>query len=100
MTGDGSTPENPGDSYYIPPAAGAGAKEAKKPEKPGEDWSGLAVIVLGAIVLFAGFQLFIVVMQLINTWIAAELVPVFTAAFDLAIIIACLWLIRKYVQKK
>ena len=52
------------------------------------------------IILITGFQLFLIIMQLINTWIADQYVPVFSAAFDVVIIVACIWLIRKYFQKK
>ena len=100
MTGDSNgqgTKEYP---VYIPPTAGPGAQSKPLPEvKKGDDWSGLAIVVLGLIIVFAGFQLFFTVMQLINTWIADELVPVFTAAFDIIIIAGGIWLIRKYVQK-
>jgi len=101
VTGDNSTQNTPENSYYIPPTAGPGGKEFKKPEKkPEEDWSGLAIIIFGLIILIAAFQLFIIIMQLINTWIADEFVPVFSAAFDVLIIVAGIWLIRNYFQKK
>lgn len=96
MTGDDSTQ----DAFYIPPTAGPGSKEPKKPEKKPEDWTGLVVVVAGVIILLAGFQLFIVVMQLINTWIADQFVPFVTAAFDILVIAAAIWLIWKYSEKK
>jgi hypothetical protein len=95
VTGD----DGPRDSYYIPPTAGPGAKEKPQINK-GDDWTGLVIIVFGMIILVAGFQLFLVVMQLINTWIADQLVPFFTAAFDILVIAAGIWLIRKYFLKK
>jgi hypothetical protein len=101
VTSDASIPDKKENSFYIPPAGGPAVKEKPLPEiQKGEDWSGLAIIVLGTIMLVAGFQLFLVIMQLINTWIADDLVPVFSAAFDVVIIAGGLWLIRKYVQKK
>ena len=101
MTGNDSTQDTQENLYYIPPTAGPMAKEPKKPEKKTEeDWSGLAIIVFGMIILIAAFQLFIIIMQLINTWIADQLVPVFTAAFDVIIIAFGIWLIRYYLQKK
>ena len=101
MIGDDSAKNNEKNSYYIPPTAGSVAKEKPLPEiKKGDDWSALAIIVFGMIILIAGFQLFIVIMQLINTWIADQLVPVFTAAFDVILIVGGIWLIRHYFQKK
>lgn len=101
MTGDDSTQDNQENSYYIPPTAGPGAKAPGKQEKKSaEDWSGLAIIVFGMIILLAAFQLFIIIMQLINIWIADQLVPVFSAAFDVVVIVAGIWLIRYYLQKK
>lgn len=101
MTRDDSIRDAAENPYYIPPVAGSVANEpGKAPKKPEEDWSGLAIIVLGGIILVAGFQLFIIIMQLINTWISDELVPVFSAAFDVIVIIGCMWLIRTYLQKK
>lgn len=101
MTGEGDARDTPGDSFYIPPTAGPGAAAPAKPgKKPDDDWTSLAVILVGMIILIAGFQLFLVVMQLINTWIADEFVPVFTAAFDLALIASGIWLIRQRLQKK
>jgi len=100
VTGDSSGQDTKEYPVYIPPTAGPGAKDKPLPEvKKGDDWSGLAIVVLGLVIVFAGFQLFFTVMQLINTWIADELVPVFTAAFDIIIIAGGIWLIRKYVQK-
>jgi hypothetical protein len=100
VTNDDS-PQGAGEnSFYIPPTAGTGAKEQKKPKSPhDDDWSGLAILVFGMIILVAGFQLFFIVMQLINTWIADELVPVFTAAFDIAIIIGGILLIQRFIRK-
>ncbi len=96
MTGE----DSPQDSYYIPPTAGPEAKELKRPEKrSGEDWNGLAIIITGMIVLIAAFQLFLIIMQLINTWVADELVPFFSAAFDLVIIAGGIWLIRNFFRK-
>ncbi len=93
--------ESSQDSFYIPPTAGPGAKEQKKLEKkPGEDWTGLVVVVAGVIILLAGFQLFIIAMQLINTWIADQLAPFVTAAFDIIVIAAGIWLIWKFSQIK
>ena len=101
MIGDDSAKNNEKNSYYIPPTAGSVAKEKPLPEiKKGDDWSALASIVFGMIILVAGFQLFIVIMQLINTWIADQFVPVFTAAFDVILIVGGIWLIRNYFQKK
>jgi hypothetical protein len=101
MTGDDNAQNTQEDAYYIPPTAGPAAPASKKPEKkPDEDWKGLLSLVLGMIILIAGFQLFTIVMQLINTWIAEEYVPIFTAAFDIAIIAGGIWLIRNYLQKK
>jgi hypothetical protein len=101
VTGDDSTQKNKENSYYIPPTAGPAAKEKPLPEiNKGEDWSALAIIVFGMIILLAAFQLFIIVMQMINTWISDQLVPVFSAAFDVIIIVAGIWLIRNYLQKK
>jgi len=102
VTGEDSAKDNGKNSYYLPPTAGSVAKEKPLPEikKAGEDWSALAVIVFGLIILVAGFQLFIVIMQLINTWIADQFVPVFTAAFDVILIVGGIWLIRNYFQKK
>jgi nicotinamide riboside transporter PnuC len=101
VTGDNSPRDSQPDSYYIPPTAGPGAKEKPLPEiTKGDDWNGLAIIVFGMVILFAGFQLFLIIMQLINTWIADQLVPFFTAAFDVIVIAAGIWLIRKYSQKK
>ncbi len=101
MTGDDSTRDNQANSYYIPPTAGPGIKEKPLPEiNKGEDWNGLAIIVFGMVILVAGFQLFLVIMQLINTWIADQLVPFFTAAFDVLVIVAGIWLIQKYSRKK
>jgi hypothetical protein len=101
VTGDDSTQNSQADSYYIPPTAGPGAKEKPLPAiNKGEDWSALGIIVLGMIILIAAFQLFLIIMQLINTWIADQLVPVITAAFDVILIAAGIWLIRNYLQKK
>jgi hypothetical protein len=101
VIGDDSAKNNEKNSYYIPPTAGSVAKEKPLPEiKKGDDWSALAIIVFGMIILVAGFQLFIVIMQLINTWIADQFVPVFTAAFDVILIVGGIWLIRNYFQKK
>ena len=101
MTVDDSVKDNEKNSYYLPPTSGPGAKEKPLPEiKKGDDWSALAVIVFGMIMLVAGFQLFIIVMQLINTWIADQFVPVLTAAVDIIIIVGGIWLIRNYFQKK
>jgi hypothetical protein len=103
VTGDDNTRNPPGDPFYIPPVAGPSATAfatAKPAKKPDDDWTGLAIIVAGLIILIAGFQLFLVIMQLINTWIADEFVPVFTAAFDIALIAAGIWLIRTRLRKK
>ena len=101
MTVDDSTKDTEKNPYYLPPTAGSVAKEKPLPEiKKGDDWSALAVIVFGLIILVAGFQLFIIVMQLINTWIADQFVPVLTATVDVIIIIGGIWLIRNYFQKK
>ena len=101
MTGNDNNPDAKEYPVYIPPTAGPGAKEKPLPEiQKGDDWTGLAIIVLGAIILIAGFQLFLVIMQLINTWIADQYVPVFSAAFDVVIIVGGIWLIRNYFQKK
>ncbi len=101
MTGNDNKQDAKEYPVYIPPTAGPGAKEKPLPEiQKGDDWKGLSIIVLGTIILIAGFQLFLIIMQLINTWIADQYVPVFSAAFDVVIIIACIWLIRNYFQKK
>lgn len=101
MTSADSPQDTQENSYYLPPTAGPVAKDPKKPEKrPEEDWSGLGILVFGMIILLAGFQLFLIIMQLINTWIADELVPVFSAAFDIIIIVAGIWLIQNYCRKK
>jgi hypothetical protein len=100
VTGEDSAKDqkNP---YYIPPTTGPAAKEKPLPEiNKGEDWSALAIIVFGLIILVAAFQLFIIVMQLINTWIADQFVPVLSAAVDVIIIVGGIWLIRNYLQKK
>jgi hypothetical protein len=101
VTGDDSAKDNEKKSYYIPPTTGPVAKEKPLPEiNKGDDWSALGIIVFGLIILVAGFQLFIIVMQLINTWIADQFVPVLTAAVDVIIIVGGIWLIRNYFQKK
>jgi hypothetical protein len=101
VTGDDITQDTQENSFYIPPVTGPVVRDLKKPEKRSEeDWSGLVMVVCGGIVLIAAFQLFLIVMQLINTWIADQLVPVFTAAFDVIIIAAGIWLIRYSLQKK
>ncbi len=101
MTGNDNKQDAKEYPVYIPPTAGAGAKEKPLPEiQKGDDWKGLSIIVLGTIILIAGFQLFLIIMQLINTWIADQYVPVFSAAFDVVIIVACIWLIRNHFQKK
>jgi hypothetical protein len=102
VTGDDSAKDKEKNSYYIPPTAGPAVKEKPLPEikKAEEDWSALAIIVFGLIILVAGFQLFIIVMQLINAWIADQFVPVLTAAVDVIIIVGGIWLIRNYLQKK
>ena len=100
MTGEDSAKDQK-NSYYLPPTAGPGAKEKPLPEiKKGEDWSALVIIVFGMIILIAAFQLFVIVMQLINTWIADQFVPVISAVVDVIIIIGGIWLIRNYFQKK
>jgi hypothetical protein len=91
--------ETPRDPYYIPPTAGPGAGQKKPEKRPDEDWRGLAIIVIGLILLVAVFQLFMILMQLINTWIADPLVPVFSGAFDIVLIVAGIWLIQKYLRK-
>lgn len=101
MNGDTNGQDTKEYPVSIPPAAGPGAQSTSRPEvKKGDDWTGLAIAVIGLVIVFAMFQLFFTIMQLINTWIADELVPVFTAAFDIALIAAGIWLIRRYFLKK
>ncbi|OPX63163.1 MULTISPECIES: hypothetical protein [unclassified Methanoregula] len=101
MTQDAGSQDTKEYPVYIPPTAGPGTQSKPLPEtKKGDDWSGLVIMVLGFVIVIAGFQLFFTVMQLINTWIADELVPVFTAAFDIILIVGGIWLIRKYFLKK
>jgi len=101
MTGDDGSGDAKQYPVYIPPVQGSGGKEKPLPEmQKGEDWNGLAIIVIGMIILVAAFQLFIIIMQLISTWIADELVPFISAAFDVILIAGGIWLIRNYFQKK
>lgn len=101
MTGEDNPRNVPEESFYIPPTAGPSAPAVITPaKKPDEDWRGLGMLVVGIIILIAGFQLFIIVIQLINTWIAEQYVPVFTAAFDIVLIVGGIWLIRNYLLKK
>ena len=100
MNGDSSGQDTKEYPVYIPPTAGHGAQSKPLPEaKKGDDWTGLAIVVLGLVIVFAGLQLSFTIMQLINTWIADELVPVFTAAFDIILIAGGIWLVRKYFLK-
>ena len=100
MTGEAGRPDQKEYPVYIPPVAGPGVQEKPLPEiQKGDDWSGLVIIVFGMIIVIAGFQLYLIIMQLINTWIADEFVPVFTAAFDIALIAAGIGMIRKFLRK-
>ena len=99
MTGDEGKSAEP-DSFYIPPTAGPAPAGAAKTEKAGEDWAGLLAVIAGLVILIAGFQLFMIILQLINTWVADELVPVFTAGFDILVIAGGVWLIQTHLRKK
>jgi hypothetical protein len=100
MTGEDSTQNKPENSYYIPPTGGPGTKDPKTMEKKyGNDWLGLAYIIIGIFVLIATFQLYFVIQELIRTWISDQFVPIVSAVYYTAVIVVGVWLIRDYIRK-
>src|SRR5512137_1083649 len=100
MTVEETAQQAPENSYYIPPKDSPVTKDPKTVEKKsGNDWLGLAYIIIGIFVLIAAFQLYFVIQDLIRTWISDQFVPVVSACYYVAVIIVGVWLIREYIRK-
>ena len=100
MTEEESTQQTKENSFYIPPTGGPVIKEPKPGEKKaGNDWLGLVYAIIAIFVLIAAFQLYFTVQELIRTWISDQFVPIVSAVYYLAVIIAGVWLIRDYIRK-
>ncbi len=101
MIGDISTQNEQENSYYIPPMAGPVTTVPKTPEKKsGNDWLGLAHIIIGIFVLIAAFQLYFVIQELIRTWISEQFVPIVSAVYYLAVIVVGVWLLKDYIRNQ
>ncbi len=101
MTGEESTRQTTENSYYIPPKEVPMTKDPKTAEKKsGNDWLGLAYIIIGIFVLIAAFQLYFVIQELIRTWISDQFVPVVSAVYYVAVIAGGVWLLRDYIRKQ
>ena len=101
MTGEEETRQEPGNSYYIPPKEVPMTKETKPAEKKtGNDWLGLAYMVIGFFVLIAAFQLYFIIQELIRTWVSDQFVPAVSAIYYLAVIVVGVWLIRDYIRRQ
>jgi hypothetical protein len=101
MTGEENTPRIPENSYYIPPKENPMTKDPKTAEKKsGNDWLGLAYVIIAIFVLIAAFQLYFVIQELIRTWISDQFVPVVSAVYYLAVIVVGVWLLRDYIRKQ
>lgn len=100
MTGDNNTQKPPGNSYIpsmeVPVTTNPKAAE----KKSGNDWLGLAYIIIGLFVLIATFQLYFVLQELIRTWISDQFVPVVSAVYYGAVIVGGVWLLRDVVRKQ
>jgi hypothetical protein len=99
MTGDDST-QKPLENSYIPPREAPMTNNPKTTEKKsGNDWLGLAYIIVGLFVLIATFQLYFVIQELIRTWISDQFVPVVSAVYYIVVIAGGVWLLRDYIRK-
>jgi hypothetical protein len=100
MTGD-DNPQKPSEnSSYIPTMEVPMTNNPKTAEKKsGNDWLGLAYIIVGLFVLIATFQLYFVIQELIRTWISDQFVPIVSAVYYGAVIVVGVWLIRDYIRK-
>ena len=100
MTGDDSA-RKPSENSYIPSMEVPMTTNPKTAEKKsGNDWIGLAYIIIGLFVLIATFQLYFVIQELIRTWISDQFVPVVSAVYYIAVIIGGVWLLRDYIRKQ
>jgi hypothetical protein len=99
MTGEESTQQE--NSSYIPPKEAPMIKDSKPAEKKsGNEWLGLAYVVIGLFVLIATFQLYFVIQELIRTWISSQFVPIVSAIYYIVVIVGGVWLIREYIRKQ
>jgi hypothetical protein len=100
MTGEDHAQQTKENPSYIPPLEAPMTNNPKTAEKKsGNDWLGLAYIVIGLFVLIAAFQLYFVIQELIRTWISDQFVPVVSAVYYVIVIAGGVWLIRDYIRK-
>jgi hypothetical protein len=101
MTGD-DNPQKPSEnSSYIPTMEVPMTNNPKTAEKKsGNDWLGLAYIIVGLFVLIATFQLYFVIQELIRTWISDQFVPIVSAVYYIVVIAGGVWLLRDYIRKQ
>ncbi|MFA5267026.1 MAG: hypothetical protein WC379_03570 [Methanoregula sp.] len=102
MTSEETTQQTKENSSYIPPKEAPMTKwqdPILADKKSGNDWLGLAYIVIGLFVLIATFQLYFVIQELIRTWISSQFVPIVSAIYYIVVIVGGVWLLREYIRK-
>lgn len=71
-----------------------------KEKKTGNDWLGLAYVLIGIFILIAALQLYFTIQDLIRTWFSDQFVPVVLAIYYIIIIAIGVWLIRDYLRRQ
>ena len=101
MTGGERTPQMPENPTTILPKENTMTNDPKPAgKKSGNDFIGLAYVVIGIFVLMATFQLYFTIQGLITTWISDQFVPVVSAVYYCAVIVVGVWLIREHIRKQ
>ena len=98
MTGEEGPKES---SVYIPPKETPMTPDQKTKEKrPGNEFLGLAYVIIGIFILIAALQLYFTIQDLIRTWFSDQFVPVVSAIYYILVIVVGIWLIRDYLRRQ